>query len=168
MSAQFARQPVQSRKVLARGASQPHNRGVGASYAARQWSAEAAVSAGAQHSSISDHLEPVETAKFRAAPGGVPGRRTITEPAIVPTPKQKRSQLDSAGREGVLVGYSEEQRAYRVLFGERVETSCSVRFYEGVRVPAVGADSLPSTVLDLTVREQEEPAEEGDDLDQSE
>lgn len=46
-------------------------------------------------------------------------------------PKHKRQKLDNPGRDGVLVGYGEGQKGYRVLFGDKVCVTCNVRIFEG-------------------------------------
>lgn len=87
------------------------------------------------------------------------------------TPKQKRKNLSDTGREGVLVGYGEVQKGYRVLYGDQVRVECSVRVYEGMF--GTSSDKTRSSIAPLPVESSsvddndERVNEEGEDVDGS-
>lgn len=83
-------------------------------------------------------------------------------------PKQKRRKLDNPGRDGVLVGYAEDQKGYRVLFGEELQIVCNVRVFEGTFVNSSGPTTTSSpVVVDFDEDVGEEDQQEADDPDLS-
>lgn len=53
-----------------------------------------------------------------------------TRKFVAHVPEQKISNLDHVDREGVLVGFCGDPKAYRVLFGDELHVTCIVRIIE--------------------------------------
>ena len=58
--------------------------------------------------------------------------RIFSYPLYIHIPKEKRKKLDPLGKKGILVGYSESSKAYRIYFlgFKKIDTRRDVIFYE--------------------------------------
>lgn len=98
--------------------------------------------------------------------------RVFGSKVVAHVPKEKRRKLDNPGREGVLVGYGENQKGYRVFYGNETRVECNVHVFEGTFSTAQKRDTILEGVnFDVMVGNEryiEEDRENVEDLDQYE